>query len=1552
MKTTKNMMILVFLFCSLFLLVINFEYNPLDPITFGNNAESKVKGTGIFKLTANYNRDEKQKYLYIYPKNYDKTLYINKAIYKIYFKEISEEKIDVNYLDSDYSTLDFNSGLLIKISTLKYDKAYIFIIAYGNAEIKFEYRYMDDISFPIRAYKTNLQLNQFTLEKGTSKTINYEVQSDYNEYLMVLAKTSLRNIEVTVKYKNEDYTKQLISNLYPNGYSIYIDTNEQKIFDINTKNYYITIKNKNIRDEIILLGFMHHYQDEIFTDKLINGYQIYLESNNNRLFYLKNADKKIDQYFTYQIFCKQGEMFISGSINEEHYFTEYNSMAHKNIDSNGEILFEFTESPKRNSLYMQFIDYSDIEIAQKSLQALISGSPKSMLIPAKKSMYHFLPKERESNNINYYLRSKTPNDENMFISFKTCKIYPEECVFTSKDDNSVKLIKNFGLWYTEKTIKKELQIIYVYCEKECAYDILMTYDNDPLFMFPENNYTKFIGEEGQDVFILPVFEYLSNNQSINIDLSILSGNAELTLYKNLDLSTQLNIEKEIIGNKKSYIISNNSYTNSDYYKKDIYAVVKGDKNTFYNLMYGAGATNDKILDNNRVIVESVYVDADKKKNFTFRNQGDNLYISISSPKCKSKIKIDGKEVPDGKNTHMEKINSKGYHVVQIYLIEDELFCKKGQKEEVTLFAYNSDNTNILLSENTLVNTIVEKEITFRHIFKPDLEQNADNSFSVELERLSDSKSLKFGYKLEKISFNSSESKQSSNKEFSTYVFGKKANLISNKQIKDVCGSLDQNEVCSLSLTLSSSSSSTYSFNLYLNKNGRNTARHVVDETLINIINQKSIRYYYIDANKDYDTEILINSFGQDLFYKYVVESTDKKENDIIPFEKSGFKSSSNYHKIEVAASECGSTCRIYLGVYAKENSLAQEVPTTFEISYLLKQKNVKKKDVQLPLNYWVQYTFDTLSEIVYSLESYDAGALLLELYAIKENVNDNCEVEASFNNVKLTSSEGNKKASLTKSSSSITIKPKTGEKCRFKFRASSLGKSDDVIVPILPYSSETCVITDNKKPCYYALDISPENDIDSAYFYVPETEDAYITIYKVNHGLPESEENIQNLLKGEKSTSQEYYKRQNWHEQKINKGNMTLIVGVTTQTVSKINLTLYSSFSNKPEEVTLNQGQKKIFTIERSSKINTMSLKIKKGNSQTNKYKINIHAVKGNGFFTLFDESYPLGLDYNNKEEITIVIDKSDNDIEIVATNQYNENSLNDFTFSIDYTITTLDQLFNKLEPSKINSYKIIKPGASDLPLISFYMKANYTGNTYNDVNMNVKIFSYSTYEIKACIVDEDFINEKSSNINAKLEKSSDGEVTTYIEGKEAESDFTFAKIEILGSKLSEFKKDVPKKELYIYVTFSKKDKKNKVRIDIYPYDISNSLPLAQNELFIHKLPAGTPNYQLLLVKSDNKFNDMFIEYLAPSSNKYNYAIANLNGKNAQEKAITQNETNILDASNYLVFGKNKLKIKENNEGNQLKYFIYYLMYFQMIIIKSQKMTNLYLNMKVAFILK
>jgi len=1525
MKYNKNIISILF-FNSLLVLIINSEIHELPSITFGDTAQSPLNGEGIFKVLANYNTDVSQKYLYIYPLNYEKELYLNKAIFKIYFKEISNDEPQVNYLDSDYSTLDFNSGLFIEISSLKKNKAYIFIIAYDSANLLIQYKYVNEVSFPKKTYLTNLQLNQFKLGKGATKTIDYEYQSLENEYLMILSKTSLRNIEVSVKYKENDYTKEIITSLYPNGYSIFIDTKEKKVFDTKYFHYYITIKSKSIRDEVILLGYMHHEIDEIFTNKLVNGYQMYLETNNNKLYYLPNVQKnRMNQYFTYQVFSKEGKMIFQGSsLNEYHYFKEYNSMIKCNVDSNSDIKFDFSDGPKRNALYIQYIDYNDIKVAQKSLQPLVSGSPKSMLIPEKSSMYHFLPRERESNNINFYLRSKTPDDQNMFISFKTCKNYPEECVYTGKDENSINLINNLGLWYSEKTSENELQIIYVYCEKECAYDILMTYDNDPLFMFPENNYTKFIGEEGQDIFILPAFEYLSTNQSINIDLSVISGNAELTLYKslNIDPQTQLNNQKEIIGNKQSYIISSDSFVNSDYYKKDIYAVVKGDKNTFYNLMYGAGATNDKILDNNRVIVESVYVDENKKKNFTFFNHEDNLYISISTLKCKSKINIDGKEVSSDKNNYVHEAKGKGYHVVQIYLIEDESLCKKGQKEEVILYAYNSDNTNILLSENTLVSGLVKgKEITFRHIFKPDFEQNNDNSLSVELERLSDSKSLKFEYKLEKISFSSSASKSSTNSHLNTYVFAKKANLISNKQIKDVCGSLEQNEICSLTLTLSVNSLNEFSFSLYLNKNSKNIPRHIVDESLINTISQNSIRYYYIDANKDYDTEILINSFGQDLYYNYAVESGDNLDSKNIQFKKSDFRSSSNYHKIQVAGKDCsGSPCRIYLGVYAKEKSSDKEAPTTYEISYLFKQNNEKKTNVKLPPNYWAQYSFDTLKEITYTLQSYYTGKFLFELYTIKENDNDNCEVVATFSNDKLTSTEGSKVKEISKEES-IAIKSNTKDsKCKFRFRASFVGK-DNTIVPILPYSSEKCVIK-NKGACYYALDISPDNEADNVYFYIPESEDAYISVAEVEHGLLENQEkSLQDTLSKLTMSDKDKVKRSNWHVEEITKRNITLIVGVKTQTLSNINLTLYSSFYNKPEEVTLDQGEKKIFTIDKTSKSNAMTLKIKKSNSQFNKYKINIHSVKGNGLFSLLSADYPLGFDYNSKESISILVDESDNDMEIVAKNQYNDASFNEFTFSIDYTVSTSNQLFNELEPSKINSYKIIKPGAADLSLSSFYMKANSTNDNYMDVNMNVKIFSSTpNFEINAYIVGDDFIKEKLTDVNKQPERSANGEVITYIGGENTDTVFTLSKIEIAGSKLKEFKAEI-NKEIYVYVTFSTKEKINNVRIDIYPYDITNNLPLAQHELFIHKLPAGTLNYQLLLVKSDNEFKNMYIEYLSPSSSRYKFALGNLNG---QKEAIKKNDTNIIDTNdNFLFFGKNKLKVDENLEKNKLRYLLF-----------------------------
>ena len=209
--------------------------------------------------------------------------------------------------------------------------------------------------------------------------------------------------------------------------------------------------------------------------------------------------------------------------------SEYSSMFPYKVSYNGKMRFQFFPTPKRNALYFQYIDYSNNEIAQKSLQSLTPGVPKSMIIPTGKSMYHFLPKERDSTNLFYYLRPKTK--EKIYISFEGCISYPENCSFTGKKDYSVEIIQNIGLWYTIPRNANELQLIYVYCESDCSYDILMTYeDNEPLFLFPDNDYTKFISDSGKDIFIIPVFEYFqkSNTQSLYIDLTLISGKADLT----------------------------------------------------------------------------------------------------------------------------------------------------------------------------------------------------------------------------------------------------------------------------------------------------------------------------------------------------------------------------------------------------------------------------------------------------------------------------------------------------------------------------------------------------------------------------------------------------------------------------------------------------------------------------------------------------------------------------------------------------------------------------------------------------------------------------------------------------------------------------------------------------------------------------------------------------------------------------------------------------------------------------------------------------------------
>ena len=197
-----------------------------------------------FKFLAKYKRDSGFNYLYIFPRNFEGEIRSNKAIIKIYFKQIpnqdSFQNSNLTYLNCDYSSIDFNSGLFINLADLNSDIAIVFVNSYEKCNLRLQYKYSKEISFPSSFTYSNFQLNQFVL--GKTETIKHHIQGAYNDYLLILSKTSLRNIDVIVKYKNNDVTKEKLAYLYPNGCSVLLD---REVLDDENRDIYITINNKN-----------------------------------------------------------------------------------------------------------------------------------------------------------------------------------------------------------------------------------------------------------------------------------------------------------------------------------------------------------------------------------------------------------------------------------------------------------------------------------------------------------------------------------------------------------------------------------------------------------------------------------------------------------------------------------------------------------------------------------------------------------------------------------------------------------------------------------------------------------------------------------------------------------------------------------------------------------------------------------------------------------------------------------------------------------------------------------------------------------------------------------------------------------------------------------------------------------------------------------------------------------------------------------------------------------------------------------------------------------
>ena len=366
-----------------------------------------------------------------------------------------------------------------------------------------------------------------------------------------------------------------------------------------------------------------------------------------------------------------------------------------------------------------------------------------------------------------------------------------------------------------------------------------------------------INDSSKDIFALPVFESFESSKikSIYIDLTIISGKAKI-LLKNGREGKELKYTIKKIGSKQSFNISSEIFLNdTNYFKKEIYAVVEQDskyKNTIYNIMYGTGnAPNTKFLSNKLMNIELLTVgeknnESTNSKIFNFiNNENRNLYISISTQLCKSKVLIN--------NTLQYESFSHSYKIpygssnFEVYLLNDNNLCNVGFEEEVILFSYYL-NQNVLLTENSFINMNISEKVSFIHIFKPNENENSENSFNLGIERL-DKNPISFSYEINRISFNGLDNIKSSGNS-SQKINSKKIRYISNQQIKKICGSLKQYEICSLTMNFIPSSSSYSKFSFYLSKNGLINSKYLTERALIGSVNTKSVQYFYIDINEN------------------------------------------------------------------------------------------------------------------------------------------------------------------------------------------------------------------------------------------------------------------------------------------------------------------------------------------------------------------------------------------------------------------------------------------------------------------------------------------------------------------------------------------------------------------------------------------------------------------------------------------------------------------------------------------------------------------------------
>ena len=528
----------------------------------------------IEEINLNYNNYNEKKYNFSYDQNQIENKNIIHIITKtddfsnpVYLYASFDEKVSED--NRIFSSQNIGTNELY-INLSKYNQTKLYILAkirkeVSSANVNLTAKLIDKIELTDENRKARFKLSH-------NSNVYYKVpNSVVHDSILIYGKGNdwdFFNMEVKYKSKYNTTVKSTPKQMIDAGFGIILDLN--KIAPGSEINITVTKANKKADETLVEIGFeiagrdneykrSVHILEHIYgaTNSVKNCYQMIEEGTSDKkpiilinaftqaiTFVVYNADNTINS--THDSF-DNSYIRLPLPLNNDKYFC---IKKHKNKDTDPEYFMDI-------SYEFQIFYEEDLPNIQMLLMPLINGKfykyslkKDSIMVYRHSTFSKYGPED----STHIYTANLFKIKGNPKLYGYSCSQYPHCNI--NKTTNGLEEVKPINLYYVNKrqdaigntelnengellcdSRKQYLSVVKCESDDECEYTIEINNENEDIRLIPDNIYATTI-YPGQNYFSILVSNHIDYS-NMNISLTILTGNAMMSIYSDFDLMNEI-----------------------------------------------------------------------------------------------------------------------------------------------------------------------------------------------------------------------------------------------------------------------------------------------------------------------------------------------------------------------------------------------------------------------------------------------------------------------------------------------------------------------------------------------------------------------------------------------------------------------------------------------------------------------------------------------------------------------------------------------------------------------------------------------------------------------------------------------------------------------------------------------------------------------------------------------------------------------------------------------------------------------------------------------------